>query len=231
MRDRKLALFVAVASVVLVHVRDAAAGYTHYWKWHSSQPDAAALERCRGDMLRVVEARRDILVIEALQVRFGDGGVVEEIAFNGIGEDGHESFGFPLAAFTADEPSFQFVKTAGKPYDEVVAACLIVARDCFEDDVLSIHSDGQWPDDWARGARLYERVLHRPAHNPLTPFDAASVELIDASRADSASDAGPVDSAPRPEERTSYPAFSLGWRRVLLVVVFAGAIALLLRRS
>jgi hypothetical protein len=87
--------------------------------------------------------------------------------FNGIGDDGHETFGFPLAPFTEADPAFQFVKTAAKPYDEVAAACLIAARDCFPRDVLTITSDGEWPASFADGAALFEKALGRAAKNPL----------------------------------------------------------------
>jgi hypothetical protein len=65
---------------------------------------------------------------------------------------------------------FNFCKTAGKPYDEVVTACLLVARDHFPEDILSIDSDGSWSDgDWQEGTKLYTTVLGRPARNPMSP--------------------------------------------------------------
>ncbi|HVH45244.1 MAG TPA: hypothetical protein VM925_22985 [Labilithrix sp.] len=45
------------------------------------------------------------------------------------------------------------MKTAQNPYDEVVVACLFVAKDHFPYDVLEISSDGD-NSDWAAGARL-----------------------------------------------------------------------------
>lgn len=187
---------------------ECAAGYSHYWRWHTSQPDPAALARCRADMDRIVLARREILEPRTFKIPFGDAGEVEVLALNGKGDDAHESFGFPLAPFTADDPSFQFVKTLGKPYDEVVTACLIVARDCFGHDVLTIHSDGDW-QAWSPGANLYEKVLHRTARNPLTP----------SARSDESADQAPPN-----------PIAAFGWPRLVLIVGFLGAVALLVRR-
>jgi len=163
--------------VALLHSRPAYAGYTHYWEWHA-RPDAAALHACIADMSRIVEARRGMLAdredrtgtasVFLVLGTFGDAGdPVPDIAFNGIGDDGHEPFAFPLAPFTVDRPEFQFVKTEAKPYDEVVTACLIVARDYFRPEVLTIASDGTWEPDWAAGAALYEHVLGRSAMSPL----------------------------------------------------------------
>jgi hypothetical protein len=145
--------------------------------WHA-RPDAEALRACVGDIERIVEARRGTLAdwqdrtgTAAVFVgtgTFGDAGVPgPSIGFNGIGANGYEAFGFPLAPFTADQPEFQFVKTAAKPYDEVVTACLIVARDHFRPEVLTIASDGTWAPDWAPGAALYEKALGRTARDPL----------------------------------------------------------------
>ena len=75
-----------------------------------------------------------------------------------------------------EDPSFQFTKTAYKPYDEVVTACLIVARDHFPPALLTIHSDGEWAE-WARGAALYEQVLGRPAHDPVERNGPAAVAV------------------------------------------------------
>jgi len=97
---------------------DVQAGYTHYYSWHKT-PDAAALKACVAEMNRVIEVRKDILVGAE-----GEGAVdveSERVEFNGHGENSHEPFLFP------GEEQFNFCKTAGKPYDEVVTACLLVA--------------------------------------------------------------------------------------------------------
>jgi hypothetical protein len=94
------------------------------------------------------------------------------LAFNGIGAGAGEPFVFPgnanpgeiFQALTATN----VCETGKKPYDEVVTAALIVARQCFGPDILEIASDGTWDRDWAPGRRLAEEVLGRAASNPLS---------------------------------------------------------------
>lgn len=79
------------------------------------------------------------------------------IMFNGVGEQGHETFVLYRLP-PAKQPwmltgnPFAFVKTARKPYD--LAVCLmLLAAFMIAPDVLLISSDGEWEDDW-RQARL-----------------------------------------------------------------------------
>lgn len=141
-----------VALLVLLVSREAHAGYTHYWTWKVA-PDGPRVERAVAEMNRIVEAKRSLLVVE-------DAGGPGAIFFNGIGEAAHEPFVFP------GKVGFQFVKTMMKPYDAVVTACLIIARDHFTADELSIKSDGTW-DAWRDGRDLYLQVLERQPTNPL----------------------------------------------------------------
>jgi hypothetical protein len=170
-----------LACALLVVARRASAGYTHYWTWKRA-PTTAELGPCLDEMMRIVDARRDILAdmqertgkdaVFRISMPFGETGELPAIAFNGIGDLAHETFSFPLAAF-AGEPKFSFVKTQWKPYDEVATACLIVARDHFREDVLEISSDGEWGSEWDPGRKLYEEVLGRTAVNPLGAWSAS----------------------------------------------------------
>ncbi len=136
------------------------AGYTHYFTWHE-EPDEEALKACIGEMRRIIDARTNILAGPN-----GDGTIVMDSAnvnLNGIGTNAHEPFVFPGAT------GYNFCKTAGKPYDEVVTACLLVARDHFPSPILSIESDGSWSDgDWNAGKNLYSSVLGRAPHDPMS---------------------------------------------------------------
>jgi hypothetical protein len=179
------------ALVVLVSAltwpRSAHAGYTHYWRW-KKEPATEEVDRAVAEMLRLALARASILEIDttrdgspALQ-SFGDGGTsFRSIVFNGRGRDAYETFGFPLAPFTADRPSFQFVKTGQNPYDEVVVACLFVAKDHFPYDILEISSDGS-AAEWAAGARLYAEVLGRKPKESLREPEQERQRELDAER-------------------------------------------------
>lgn len=143
---------VVVALLALLFPREAHAGYTHYWTWKVA-PDPPRVERAVAEMNRIVDAKRSMLDV-------GDAGGPDAIFFNGIGDGAHEPFVFP------GKVGFQFVKTMWKPYDAVVTACLIVARDHFTRDELEIKSDGTW-DAWRAGRALYIEVLERQANDPL----------------------------------------------------------------
>jgi hypothetical protein len=162
--------YFGLALCICVFPGPALAGYTQYFNWHSKPSDAAVRE-CIAEMRLVVEARRSMLAGPESE------GAPElnatSLAIDGIGEDGHEPFLFPgtiehTPPIAGVPLGFNFCKTAGKPYDAVVTACLLVARDHFPASVLAIGSDGAWVDgDWKDGAELYTAVLHRPANNPV----------------------------------------------------------------
>lgn len=70
------------------------------------------------------------------------------ISFNGVDEDGHETFYInviPHIPPWSDEP-FDFCKTARKPYDVPVAMVLLAVHHFFP-DVMNITSDGDWDED------------------------------------------------------------------------------------
>lgn len=164
---RALNLVFAILALSSIRAR---AGYTHYYTWKQT-PDPAAIKACVAEMNRVIEARKSILISPDLPDSTPGSLKLSatNVDFNGTGENAHEPFVFP------DRNSFNFCKTAWKPYDEVVTACLIVARDHFPASVLEISSDGSWAD-WSRGAALYSSVFGRPARDPMAArgFGAAS---------------------------------------------------------
>jgi hypothetical protein len=182
---RTLVAAFAVLAIVTI-AREASAGYSHYWTW-KRPPTSAELEPCLVEMEKIADADRDILTgiderwgskaVFRTTAPFDEVGVMPTIMFNGVGELSYETFGFPLSPFAGDA-EFSWVKTAWRPYDEVVVACLIVARDHFPKEVLEISSDGTWAVDWAKGAALYEKVLGREAHDPLPPASFVSQNYI-----------------------------------------------------
>src|SRR5688500_15049848 len=114
-REYHWVVVLVVAVLGLFFPREVHAGYTHYWRWKQT-PDAPRVERAVAEMKRIVDTKREILEVS-------DAGGPGAIVFNGAGAGAHEPFRFP------GKPDFDFVKTERKPYDAVVTACLIVARD------------------------------------------------------------------------------------------------------
>jgi len=149
----------ARALILFLYCAEAQAGYTHYFTWRQ-KPDDAALHECITEMRRVIDARQGILAGP-------DGKGAPEVTelqcnLNGVGENAWEPFEFP------GDAEFNGCKTQWQPYDEVVIACLLVARDHFPPAVLEISSDGSWEDgDWKNGAALYSSVTGRAAVNPM----------------------------------------------------------------
>lgn len=77
----------------------------------------------------------------------------QHIRFNGIGNDGHETFYVTKAHLNR----FNFCKTNQKPYDTTVVALLCFMHH-FAPDVWEISSDGM-SDDWEEGLKLARTVL------------------------------------------------------------------------
>ena len=98
-----------------------------------------------------------------------------EFSLNGIDDMSHESFTWKAlptqSHWRIDEPKiFDFCKTAYKPYDAVVTAILIRAKEIYG-SCVSISSDGDW-SEWKDGRDLYETVFGQVAE---CPFDGANV--------------------------------------------------------
>jgi hypothetical protein len=144
-------------------------GYTHYWCLYDV-PNPEVLRACVAEMAQVVA---DCQV--PLGDRWGEGEpeiAEDRIAFNGRGRNAHESFVFPGKTpsgpvdptdFFSQFSGFNFTKTAYKPYDCVVTACLLVVAHHFPDGGVRVSSDGAYPTEWAEGRALYERVTGRPS--------------------------------------------------------------------
>ena len=138
-------------------------GYTHYWrqtrnfKEHEwKMIEAATNELCKKASVLDKDPKSD----QRLRIN-GD-----EILFNGIGEDGHETF--HVARLKPAIPSwdtdgqdkkqyFGFCKTDRKYYDDYVIAVLTIMQN-LAPGVLLISSDGE-EDDWTDGYNKAKKVL------------------------------------------------------------------------
>lgn len=146
-------------------------GYTHYWhrkkdftkeQWESIQKDFLAVSRhC---------AQNKILLVEEYDrptpsVCNGTG-----IQFNGSAGEGHETFVMtrkkpePQPWHRGDE-SFDFCKTARKPYD--LAVCLtLLSCSHHAPDAIRLGSDGDWDSEWAEARRVFKELFGVEAENP-----------------------------------------------------------------
>lgn len=132
-------------------------GYTHYWEVKKS------LSQTEWDKFYI--GVNKILEKNGVPIQYEydnpkppqiDDNIVR---FNGVGDEGHETF-----YFEKEKTGFNFCKTAQKPYDIVVVACLIYAKICFGDKIR-ISSDGEvknWNGEieaWQDGKKLFEKAI------------------------------------------------------------------------
>lgn len=131
-------------------------GYTHYWTFKDIERGDAdkvdkafklAIKRCTEIVHyaqeRAVDAHRlSGYTAHTAPGRYGG------IEVNGKGDLSHEPF--CIAEHFKDNVGFHFCKTARKPYDTVVTACLIVLKHYLK-DYIQVDSDGddiEWTDGW-----------------------------------------------------------------------------------
>jgi len=134
-------------------------GYTHYWKiterldkdwdkWTSFLPDAMQI-------ISYASQKLDIALADSLGETKGEATVsLGGVSMNGYAEESHESF-----VLRPEVIQFDFCKTARKPYDTVVTAILILAKETFG-EAIQINTDG-YNADWQDGFALYEASLQR----------------------------------------------------------------------
>lgn len=131
-------------------------GYTHYYKYQGSLPEAqfnAFVEDCQVLFeIHWVAARicYESDVPDEPPEASAERGIVR---FNGKDGDGHETF-----VLTRQSSGFPFCVTARKPYDRVVTAVLLLAAHHFG-DLIKISSDGDMDGvDWAPGRDLLRQA-------------------------------------------------------------------------
>jgi hypothetical protein len=126
-------------------------GYTHYWE----RPEEIDQNTYSG----IVEDFT--AVYQKSEVKLGDwngdeGPLIdnEHICFNGLGEeDSYETFSFNRIG----RGGFNFCKTANRPYDILVCAALIIAKD-YLGGQIKVTSD--YDDfDWTNAKKLTQEVL------------------------------------------------------------------------
>ena len=116
-------------------------GYTHYLKSAASPASLEKAVEIRDEISKVLDRHKKLLQFEYNEklppmndITVDDKGVPKNIIrFNGIEEDGHETF-YISSGF---EDGFNFCKTNRKPYDIAVCECLIIFKHFLNADVSS----------------------------------------------------------------------------------------------
>ena len=141
----------------IVSDRSYVVGYTHYFTFLKTKGQAVQNERnyqkaildCQRVITRYSKAHDGLSGYSAHTKLGAYGG----IKVNGSGSDGHEAF-ILREHFSENERGF--CKTARKPYDVVVVACLAILQHRLK-DAVKISSDGR-PVDWMEGLKLARKV-------------------------------------------------------------------------
>lgn len=134
-------------------------GYTHHWKIHKNSEKLS--DRCLNDVKKVIEKYRDIIQYED-DNKERPLATKNIIRFNGIGENGHETFYVEIPPKEGEWQKYdekgmmsEFCKTARKSYDTAVCEILLILKaelkdkmildsDGFGNDICSF--DGYWTD-------------------------------------------------------------------------------------
>lgn len=135
-------------------------GYTHYWRKTGAAPSDDAWAKVERDFKRLLERLPEhsdsaggYYADEPLEINEIDTyPPIRGLFFNGMGDLAHEDF-----YFYRNSETFAFCKTARKPYDLMVCACLIV---------INTHCQGCWyitsdgdRSDWAPAVHWVAQVL------------------------------------------------------------------------
>lgn len=151
-------------------------GYTHYFKLTkpiNRDHQDLAVRLCKSVMRAIIvtyqnEASDNGVMNEQLVNRYRDNKQPEiindlkkPVIFNGKGEDlSHEDFWFDQFDDESTLNGFAFCKTARKPYDRAVGACLLAVATYFPSH-FEISSDGDINDEeeWGPAKELFVKAL------------------------------------------------------------------------
>lgn len=145
-------------------------GYTHYWNQKRDYTKDQWKQICEDIQLIL----NDVEHVQGIPLANGNGDPgthpildANEIYFNGLGDDSHETFCVykkrpPAPAHRKrSERGWDFCKTARKPYDLAVTACLSYLSSVVESHDVSSDGDGA---DFIEGVEEARRALPRYAN-------------------------------------------------------------------
>ena len=148
-------------------------GYTHYWRMQNSIP-STKWKNIVADFEKLIVDQKYFLT--TLLSKEGEDALIidaDQILFNGKKEAGHEWFIlqskispeeiarqeriFGKEEEEVEHPNFFFCKTARKPYDVCVTACLIIAKHYLGNEI-KISSDGE-TSEWNEAKTYCQEIL------------------------------------------------------------------------
>ena len=160
-------------------------GYTHYWRQLRDFTDTEWQELTR--LTKLITADGSSILANGISDKNSRPTIDnEQICFNGIGNDGHETFRITKkkrakADYEEQEAydrqgAFELCKTAQKPYDRYVVAVLCAIYR-VQRDVMNISSDGNTAD-WTEG--LFHAVRSTREEEMYCPIrDCLTLSYVD----------------------------------------------------
>ena len=135
-------------------------GYTHYWDIYQEEIPQDIWFNFAHDFIKVLPYFYKVLDHTTDQKSNVDS---ENIIFNGVGEEGHETFSIDRKnimekSYDGEIKMFDFCKTARKEYDIAVCCALIIAKKYFG-NIIKVSSDGIDEDGWGKAKELCQKVL------------------------------------------------------------------------
>jgi hypothetical protein len=167
--------YISLYQVAWRHYKETYIGYTHYWtfkqpskvKGNAAKAETKYLQAI-GECQRVVKAfykENGGISGFSAHTKLGQYGGLE---FNGKQELSHEPFVLRehfRQNFEGHFDGFNFCKTAQKPYDTLVVACLAILKYRLG-DLVEVSSDGR-ASDWDEGVLYAQTVLGLKIENPI----------------------------------------------------------------
>lgn len=157
-------------------------GYTHYWSFTApKRGETAKIEKAYQkaikDCAKIARAYYTVnggLSGYTAHTQLGSYG---GLLINGKGDDAHEPFSMrEYFKQNLEDSGGDFCKTARKPYDIVVTACLIVLANALPKN-FRVDSDGN-KGDFVAGLDLARRVLKKRLEIPSNLRDTTRLQLI-----------------------------------------------------
>lgn len=144
-------------------------GYTHYWTFNKGKRGTAtetetAYQKAMLDCAKVVRYWYEREGGISGYTAHTKPGTYGGLTFNGKGDDGCEPF--IMREHYNQNGRTDFCKTARRPYDILVVACLSILAYRLG-DAISVYSDGD-ASDWHAGVNLAQTVLRRKVTVPTT---------------------------------------------------------------
>lgn len=138
-------------------------GYTHYFTQTRNLTVDEWTDICT-DLTEILSFTENELGIPLAN---GHGEPRTRPLFNGLGDDAHETFYISRKRqppeYPGDRAGGFFCKTARKPYDVAVTACLCYLSTCLDKPAFHVNSDGHGKD-FLQGLSLARQALPRKAN-------------------------------------------------------------------